>query len=159
MIETAIDYKVLYEESALEIASLKHELANLKRLIFGSKNERFVPSNSSSSQLSLDIEAEEVAQCSLIKAQKIEYIRHTTEIKKEHPGRTPLPEHLERREIVIEPSEKTEGCNPIINAIIMATMLVPESERTSCSCLMQGYCVFCKCRRFRFILLSIFYEL
>ena len=113
MIETAIDYKVLYEESTLEIASLKHELANLKRLIFGSKNERFVPSNSSSSQLSLDIEAEEVAQCSVIKAQKIEYIRHTTEIKKEHPGRTPLPEHLERREIVIEPWEKTEGCKKI----------------------------------------------
>ena len=113
MIETVIDYKVLYEESALEIASLKHELANLKRLIFGSKNERFVPSNSSSSQLSLDIEAEEVAQCSVIKAQKIEYIRHTTEIKKEHPGRTPLPEHLERREIVVEPSEKTEGCKKI----------------------------------------------
>lgn len=118
MIETAIDYKVLYEQSALEIASLKHELANLKRLVFGSKNERFVPSNSSSLQLSLDIETEEVAQCSVIKAQKIEYIRHTTEsdsyrIKKEHPGRTPLPEHLERREIVIEPSEKTEGCKKI----------------------------------------------
>ena len=113
MIETAIDYKVLYEQSTLEIASLKHELNNLKRLIFGSKNERFVPANSSSSQLSLDLQAEAVAACSVIKAQKIEYIRHTTGVTREHPGRTKLPEHLERREIIIEPVEKPEGCKKI----------------------------------------------
>lgn len=46
VIETAIDYKVLYEqpveqyrilvnESSLKIAAFQHELANLKRLIFG----------------------------------------------------------------------------------------------------------------------------
>ena len=113
MIETAIDYKVLYEQSTLEIASLKHELNNFKRLIFGSKNERFIPANSSPSQLSLDLQAEAVAACSVIKAQKIEYIRNTTEVTREHPGRTKLPEHLERREIIIEPAEKTEGCKKI----------------------------------------------
>ncbi len=113
MIETALDYKVLYEQSTLEIASLKHELNNLKRLIHGSKNERFVPANSSPSQLSLDIQADALAQCNITKAQKIEYIRNTTEVTKEHPGRTKLPEHLERREIIIEPVEKTEGCKKI----------------------------------------------
>jgi transposase len=110
VIETAIDYKTLYEESALEVTSLKHEIANLKRLIFGSKNERFLPANVTPSQLSLDMQAEEVAQCSVVKAQKIEYIRNTNQITKEHPGRTKLPEHLERREIIIEPAEVTEGC-------------------------------------------------
>lgn len=127
MIETAIDYKVLYEETVvlyhqsidthkntmLQITTLRHELDNLKRLIFGSKNERFVPANSSSSQLSLDIQADAVAQCNITKAQKIEYIRNTTEVTREHPGRTKLPEHLERREIIIEPVEKTEGCKKI----------------------------------------------
>lgn len=117
MIETAIDYKVLYEESTLEITSLKQELANLKRLIFGSKNERFVPAESSPSQLSLDIQAEVVAACSLTNTQKIEYIRNTTQSDsnriKEHPGRTKLPEHLQRREIIIEPLQKTEGCKKI----------------------------------------------
>jgi len=46
---------------------------------------------------------------------KIEYTRNTTEIipTKDHPGRTKLPEHLERREIIIEPQEKTEGCKKI----------------------------------------------
>ena len=113
MIETATDYKSLYEESTLEIVSLKHEIANLKRIIFGNKSESFIPQNVPSTQLSLDIQSEAVASCSVIKAQKIEYIRHQLEIKKNHPGRTKLPEHLERREFIIEPLEKTEGCKKI----------------------------------------------
>jgi len=124
VIETAIDYKTLYEESveryekfvnesSLKIAAFQHELDNLKRLIFGSKNERFIAVNSSPSQLSLDIQADAVAECSVVKTQKIEYIRNTNQITKEHPGRTKLPEHLERREIIIEPAEATEGCKKI----------------------------------------------
>ena len=120
MIETAIDYKTLFEQSVeqnkgneLKIISLQHELANLKRLIFGSKNERFVPIESSPSQLSLDIQTDALAACSVTKTQKIEYIRNTTQVTKEHPGRTKLPEHLERREIIIEPAQVTEGCKKI----------------------------------------------
>ena len=82
MIETATDYKSLYEESTLEIVSLKHEIANLKRIIFGSKSESFIPQNTASAQLSLDMQAEAVATCSVIKAQKIEYTRQQLEIKK-----------------------------------------------------------------------------
>jgi transposase len=122
--ETAIDYKTLYEEtvqlheqfvkeSSLKIAAFQQELANLKRLIFGSKNERFIAAESSPSQLSLDIQADAVAACSVTKTQKIEYVRNTTQVTKEHPGRTKLPEHLERREIIIEPAEVTEGCKKI----------------------------------------------
>ena len=124
MTETAIDYKTLYEEtvqlheqfvkeSSLKIAAFQQELANLKRLIFGSKNERFIAAESSPSQLSLDIQADAVAACSVTKTQKIEYVRNTTQVTKEHPGRTKLPEHLERREIIIEPAEVTEGCKKI----------------------------------------------
>ena len=124
MIETAIDYKNLYEESIslhqqsiqqfdLKIARLEYELANLKRLIFGSKNERFIPANGSPSQLSLDIQADAVDACSVTKTQKIEYVREHTQVAKEHPGRTKLPEHLKRREIIMEPVALTEGCKKI----------------------------------------------
>ena len=113
MIEIATDYKSLYEESTLEIVSLKHEISNLKRLIFGSKSESFIPQNTPSTQLSLDIQAEAIATCSVTKAQKIEYTRQQLEIKKNHPGRTKLPEHLERHEIIIEPTQKAEGCKKI----------------------------------------------
>src|SRR5829696_4317519 len=100
-IEKDIDYKALYEESQLRIASLKHELDQLKKMIFGSRHERFITTGSNPSQLQFNIEAEQVAQCSIIDAKKISYTRTTTEIteiKKDHPGRMKLPEHLERRE-------------------------------------------------------------
>jgi len=98
VIETAIDYKSLYEESVqlhkkvvrefeLKIAAFEHELANLKRIIFGSKSENFIPQNVPS--------------------------RNQVEIKKNHHGRTKLPEHLERREFILEPLEKAEGCKKI----------------------------------------------
>jgi len=124
VIETATDYKSLYEESVQlheeyvkkfdqEIITLRHEIANLKRLIFGSKSESFIPQDTRSTQLSLDMQAEAVATCSVIKAQKIEYTRQQLEIKKNHPGRTQLPEHLERWEIIIEPPQLTGGCKKI----------------------------------------------
>ncbi len=118
MMQTAVDYKTLYEEKVeeitqlqYEIASIKHQLKELQRLIFGSKHERFIPSNNYPSQLNLDIQAEEIAACKIIDAKKIECIRYTKEVteKKEHPGRMKLPEHLERREIIIEPESCTCG--------------------------------------------------
>jgi transposase len=113
VIQTAVDYKTLYEETSLKLAALEHELANLKRLIFGSKNERFIPANDTPSQLSLDIQTDAASQWLVVNTKKIEYTRNTTEVTREHPGRTKLPEHLERREIIIEPQAKTEGCKKI----------------------------------------------
>jgi hypothetical protein len=37
------DYKALYEESQLVVTLLRHELDQLKKMIFGSKQERFIP--------------------------------------------------------------------------------------------------------------------
>src|SRR5436190_14431461 len=105
--QTTVDYKILYEESLVQIASLTHQIQELKRLIFGSRDERFIPSNNHLSQLSLDIQAEEVAQCKITDAKKIEYTRTTATVaenKEGHPGRMKLPDHLERREIIITPT-------------------------------------------------------
>lgn len=123
MIEAAVDYKTLYEEKEEEnaqlryqVASLTHQVKELQRLIFGSKQERFILVNNHPSQLTLDIQAEEVAQCKITDAKKVEYTRTAmaiTENKKEHPGRMKLPEHLERREIIIEPEQITEGSKKI----------------------------------------------
>jgi len=116
MMQTAVDYKIKYEEALAEIASLKYQLTELKRLIYGSKQERFMPSPGvSASQLTLDIQAETVAQCNIIDAKKIEYTRIHKEIveKKSHWGRMKLPEHLERREKIIEPAEDVTECKKI----------------------------------------------
>ena len=116
MIETAIDYKTLYESAIVEIAALQFELNNLKRLIFGSKTERFVPAeNNPSSQLTLDIQIESVSPETITKTTKVEYTKTTTVSSpaRVHPGRAGLPEHLERREIVILPEESVEGYKKI----------------------------------------------
>lgn len=105
---THIDYKSLYEQSQIEIAFLKQELAQLKKIIFGSKQERFVASDAvDPKQLSLNIQAEAVAAVKITDTKKIEYTKVTKEITpaRLHPGRNPLPDHLERREQLIEPAD------------------------------------------------------
>ena len=105
---THIDYKSLYEQSQIEIAFLKQELAQLKKIIFGSRQERFVANEAiTPQQLSLNIEAEAIATVQITDAKKIAYTKVTKEITpaKLHPGRNPLPDHLERREQIIEPAD------------------------------------------------------
>ena len=71
-VATYTDYKALYEESQLVIAQLRHELDQLKKMIFGSRQERFIPGQSNDpSQLSMGLPAEQVVATSLIKAKKI----------------------------------------------------------------------------------------
>jgi transposase len=111
--EAVIDYKQLYEEALVKQTALAHELEQLKKLIFGSKAEKFIPAHQTPSQLSLAIQAEQTAQRSIAAVQKIEYTRVKTEVKQNHPGRHKLPEHLERREQVIEPAADTTGLKRI----------------------------------------------
>jgi transposase len=121
--EATTDYKKLYEQQAEKnnelnytIAALSHQLQQLQKMIFGSKHERFIPTNHNPSQLSLDIQAAAVAQCNIVDTKKISYTKttaQTTEIKKDHPGRMKLPAHLERREHIIEPVDKMEGYKKI----------------------------------------------
>ena len=108
-----IDYKPLYERSQLRVEKLEHELLQLKKMIFGSRHERFAPTDVNPSQLSLDIQSEQTAICNIADAKKITYIRSNTTIEQKpllHPGRMKLPENLRREEIVIEPTEDITGC-------------------------------------------------
>lgn len=118
MAETAAytDYKALYEQSQLQIAQLRHELGQLKKMIFGVRQERFMPDQSTdAAQLSMGLSAEPVAATSLIKTQKIEYKRTTSRIINPvitHQGRMKLPDHLERKEILVD-VEGMAGCRRI----------------------------------------------
>lgn len=117
-----IDYRILYEQSQqhnralqIQLTDLQHQLAQLQKMIFASKQERFIPSGNNPSQLSLNIQAQAVAQCNITAAQKIEYTRVSKEVKPAiaHPGRHKLPEHLQRREQIIEPAEDINGLKKI----------------------------------------------
>jgi transposase len=106
------DYKALYEESQLVIVQLRHELDQLKKMIFGSRQERFIPGQlTDPTQLSMGLPAEQVAATSLIKAKKIEYTRVESVLTNPvttHQGRMKLPDHLERREILVDMAGKEE---------------------------------------------------
>lgn len=97
----------------MQIIQLQQQLSQLQKMIFGSKQERFIPSQTGSTQLSLDIAAEPIAACSITSAQKISYTKTTAVIETKplsHPGRMKLPESLRREAIIIEPAADTAGC-------------------------------------------------
>lgn len=107
--QTALQ-KLSREDLIFKITSLEEELAELKRLVFGNKSERFV-SAVPDEQLSLGL---------AIEAKQKELITHTIELTRtvgkknqNHPGRMPLPAHLPRVEHVIEPKEDTSEMKKI----------------------------------------------
>ena len=85
-----------------ENAALRHELEQLKRLIFGSKRERFIAAEQPE-QLALELGGEPSAEPPAETTETITYQRR----KKSHPGRTALPENLPTEDVIIEPEEDT----------------------------------------------------
>ena len=78
-----------------QIALLKHENAQLKRLLFSARSERHIPKTENPEQLSLDfgeLAPTDMEAGAELKDEKIkvEYERR----KKKHVGRHPLPEHF-----------------------------------------------------------------
>jgi transposase len=139
--QSNIDYKELYEQQLIRIADLneeieKHsslaadlreevavvtfELNQLKKMVFGSRRERFIPApgiTKAELQLALGLDAETIAQCRITSATKVEYIRTRAEViphkPKPHPGRMKLPEHLRRETIILKPEEDLSGLKKI----------------------------------------------
>ena len=117
-----IDYKILYEDITVKYEDLQvkyeilqQEINHLRKMIFSSRHERFIASENNPAQLTLDVQAEQIAQCNIVDAKKITYTRITSPViqPKEHAGRMKLPEHLERRERIIEPAEDITHCKKI----------------------------------------------
>jgi transposase len=100
--------EALKENSDLkqENAYLKFELDRMKKLIFGSKKERFT-TEENPLQLSLFSNGESAeVELPAIEKQRISYERKTP---KPHPGRNEIPDHLPVQEVIIEPEEDTTG--------------------------------------------------
>ena len=91
-----------------DVEYLSFQNDQLRRLIFGSKRERFIP-QSHPGQLTIDFEPQAAEIEASVKAEqekiRVEYERKKA--KKEHPGRMQLPAHLPVNEIILEPAEDT----------------------------------------------------
>lgn len=97
-------------EREAENLYLKQELAQLKRMIFGSKSERHIGDDHSQLNLGLDIELPEHPER---KTEQITYTRSKPENKKGSAIRLALPSHLHREEHIIEPEEDITGARRI----------------------------------------------
>ncbi len=122
----APDYNELYqryEQSEarnasleLKVLELSRQLTQLQKMIFGSRQERFVPAEPGHPQLSLAIQAETLGTSRVTTVQKISYTRREVVTENRpvtHPGRMKLPGHLRRETIVLEPEEDMAGYRKI----------------------------------------------
>ena len=97
--------KTQLAQSERKVEQLEHERNQLKKLIFGSKSERFVP-EADPEQLTL---FEEAPPVEIPREEQV--AAHSRKRKK--PVRKPLPDHLPRQVIVIEPEMDRSGLKKI----------------------------------------------
>jgi transposase len=101
--ETVTISKAEYQEFLSlksEVDFLNHQLAQFKRMIFGSKRERFVAIDGK--QLSLFKESEQENKQEP-QQEQVSYTRRKASKEKKQPVRTELPAHLKRVDEIIEP--------------------------------------------------------
>ncbi len=97
----------------LEHINLRHELDQLKRLVFGPRHERFIPTTPQE-QLSLGLPVEAKQPAVEVAVQTIAYTRKQKETaEKVNTGRMKLPAGLPREKVVLEPTEDVSGLKKI----------------------------------------------
>jgi len=149
---TSEQYNLLlkkFEEQSLQIktlaernAYLQHENDNLRRLIYGAKSERFMPTDSSQ----LPLFGMPAAEKPETEKETITYSRNkSSNSEKNQPVRLALPSDLPRVEQVIEPGEDLSQAKKIgeviseyleyipgklhVQKIVRPKYILPESER------------------------------
>ncbi len=110
--EQIIISKEEFESLKAENAWLKHQLSELKRMIFGAKSERFVTPAIDQPSL-FELPEEQPIEPT---TEEITYTRNKPQEKKQ-PLRMELPAHLPRRDEVIEPEDLPLNAKKIGEAI------------------------------------------
>jgi transposase len=106
-----------------QVTYLQHQLAELKRLIYGAKSERFIATHPDQATL-FELPAEQPAETP---TEEITYTRNKPQQEKKQPLRLELPAHLERRVEVIEPENLPEGAKKIGEAVTEVLEYEPAS--------------------------------
>jgi transposase len=88
-----------------EVGLLKHQLAELKRMLFGQKRERFISPDPAQGVL-FDLPVQETPEKQV---EEITYTRNKPKKDKKQPLRAEIPSHLPRKEEIIEPENIPEN--------------------------------------------------
>jgi len=140
------DYKLLYEQSlkALEqereksrqslaekdhqITGLSYQLDRFRRYLFGQKNEKLKTLDIDIGQLNLFELGTPIEQQEALSEQALPAVPKKTPKKRaKGTGRMPLPEHLRRVDIVIEPEEDVTGCVKIGEEVTEVLDITPAA--------------------------------
>jgi transposase len=121
--ETVTITKQEYEDLKAQVVWFKHQLAELKRLMYGVKSERYI--SSLPGQIPLFDFPEEQPQEQ--PKETITYTRNKPGNEKKQPLRLELPSHLERREEVIEPENIPADAKKIGEAVTEILEYEPAS--------------------------------
>ena len=108
-----IDYKDAYHEQVsinkkhvLKQQDLEFQLAQLKKLVFGSRHEKFVGADAQMAPTLFDIPP--IPE--LLETTTVAYEKTSKQSRPNHPGRNSFPDHLRREERIINP----EGIDPAL---------------------------------------------
>lgn len=109
-----------------KVNKLQFELEQLRRMIFGSKSERFIAiQNQEQLTIPFDTNPEKLAEIIILETQKITYEREKTNNKK-HVGRLDLPSHLPVNEIILQPLEDVSQMQFIGNEVTDELEYIPS---------------------------------
>jgi len=109
-IQNQVVSRAEYNDLKAENQILKTQLAELQRMIFGSKSERFIPAVDGQIDLFSGTSLSEQAKD---EKQEISYTRTLSKKDKKKPIRTEIPSHLPRIEEIIEPEQIEPGSKKI----------------------------------------------
>ncbi|MBK7097393.1 MAG: hypothetical protein IPH58_02255 [Sphingobacteriales bacterium] len=98
----------------LQIQSLQLQLAELKKMLFGGRAEKFVTANATAVSQPELFPDDKLGQIDVVKPTLVkEYQKQQTKLTVKHPGRNPLPESLRREVIELMPKEDVKGLHPV----------------------------------------------
>lgn len=129
--EDITDYKVQYEQLHVKYDTLFEELAQLKKMLFGSRQERFIATDDKNTgpQLNLGLDLNTIAQCKITATTEITYTRTKTETTDNkpmaHPGRMKLAAHLRRVTIILQLDIDVSGLKKIGDEVTEILEYIP----------------------------------
>jgi len=134
--ETVTISKREYEEFVRlqsEVAYLKQQLADVKRMIFGQKSERHIAGQSDANQTALELGL--TANQQSLQTSTVETHTRTKKhiAQSNHPGRSPLPAHLRRVDITVEPQQD------VTDMVVIDTEVTEELEYKEAELFVKRY--------------------
>jgi len=120
------EQKTVITEQKTEIDSLKHQLTNFQKIVFGSKQEQH---KTIENPEQINLEFTEKVDLDLpqdIELQKATYHRKAKNIKRTDYSKLDIPAHLERVVTVIEPFDKTDDMVKIGEEVTELLAITPQ---------------------------------